>query len=237
MDKQSLKLLLGQGLSVERIAKRFGKDPSTISYWMKRHGLESPFADKHAAKGRIERGRLEDLVGAGMTIAEIAVQVDRSNATVRHWLKRYGLRTKNGRGTREPGVTEAARSAGLRSFRRRCGRHGETEFVIEGNGYYRCKKCRADLIMKSRRSVKTRLVAEAGGACAICGYDRYPAALEFHHLDPEEKRMAISRSGSPSLEAIRAEVKKCVLLCSNCHAEVEAGAAVVPLEFARRGPE
>jgi len=42
MDNQSLELLLGQGLSIERIAKRFGKDPSTVSYWMKKSGLESP---------------------------------------------------------------------------------------------------------------------------------------------------------------------------------------------------
>jgi len=31
MEKKSLQQLLDQGISVERIAKRFGKDPSTIS--------------------------------------------------------------------------------------------------------------------------------------------------------------------------------------------------------------
>jgi transposase-like protein len=58
MDKQSLQLLLGKGISVERIAKRFGKDPSTVSYWLKKHGLESPYREKHAPKGGIERDRL-----------------------------------------------------------------------------------------------------------------------------------------------------------------------------------
>jgi transposase len=103
MDKESLQLLLQQGLSIERIAKRFGKDPSTISYWMKKYGLESPFAEKHAAKGGVERERLEQLVEAGMTIAEIADEVGLSKGAVTHWLRRYALRTKNGRGTREPG--------------------------------------------------------------------------------------------------------------------------------------
>ena len=51
MDKESLELLLDQGLSIAGIAKRFGKDPSTISYWMKKHGLVSPFRERHAAKG------------------------------------------------------------------------------------------------------------------------------------------------------------------------------------------
>jgi IS30 family transposase len=32
VDKQSLELLLAQGESIERIAKRVGKDPSTVSY-------------------------------------------------------------------------------------------------------------------------------------------------------------------------------------------------------------
>ena len=40
MEKESLEVLLGLGLSVERIAKRFGEDPSTISYRLQRYGLE-----------------------------------------------------------------------------------------------------------------------------------------------------------------------------------------------------
>lgn len=51
MDKESLRLLLAQGLSVEKIAKRFGKHPSTVSYWMKKHDLETPNREKYAAKG------------------------------------------------------------------------------------------------------------------------------------------------------------------------------------------
>jgi transposase-like protein len=72
MDRDSLTALLTQGLSVEKIAARFGKHPSTVSYWMAKYGLEAPNRAKHAAKGGIERGRLEELVGDGMTIAEIA---------------------------------------------------------------------------------------------------------------------------------------------------------------------
>src|ERR1700733_12246581 len=93
VDKESLKVLLGQGLSVEKIAERFGKHPSTISYWMAKHGLEANHRQKHAAKGGIERERLEELVAAGMTIAEIAHEVELSKATVRHWLRQHGMRT------------------------------------------------------------------------------------------------------------------------------------------------
>jgi hypothetical protein len=51
----------------------------------------------------------------------------------------------------------------------------------------------------------------------------------FHHVDPGEKAFAFSRHGvTRSLAAARAEAAKCVLLCSNCHAEVEAGTAKLP---------
>ena len=51
MDRESLEALLGEGLSVEKIAPRFGKHPSTVSYWMAKHGLEATGRDKHSATG------------------------------------------------------------------------------------------------------------------------------------------------------------------------------------------
>jgi transposase-like protein len=48
MDKTSLEHLLARGTSGEKIARRFGKHPSTVSYWMAKHGLEAPNRDKHA---------------------------------------------------------------------------------------------------------------------------------------------------------------------------------------------
>jgi len=53
MDKASLELLLAQGLSVERIAKRFGKHPSTVSYWLAKHGLKAVGHEKHSARGGV----------------------------------------------------------------------------------------------------------------------------------------------------------------------------------------
>lgn len=229
MDKQSLQLLLDQGLSIERIAKRFGKDPSTISYWMKKHGLVSPFRDKHAAKGGLEKERLELLVDAGMTIAEIADEVGRSKATVRHWMREHGLRTKNSRGRRPRSVWGEAKDEGKLNVMMTCARHGSTDFILEGRGYYRCKKCRTERVAQRRRNVKAILVQEAGGKCQLCGYDRWIGALQFHHVDPLEKKFNIALRGvARSLERMRAEAGKCALLCANCHAEVEAGVAAVP---------
>jgi transposase len=231
MDKDSLILLLAQGLSVENIGKRFGKHPSTVSYWMEKHGLVAVNREKHAAKGRVDRHRLEELVASGMTIAELAGELGRSKATVRHWLRQYDLRTLNALGRRAPKVAKAAKEAGLLNALMTCQRHGESEFSIEGRGYYRCKRCRSEAVTKRRRKVKAILVGEAGGRCVICGYDRYFGALAFHHLDPLQKRLHVSADGNGyALETLRAEATKCVVLCANCHAEVEGGVASVPIQ-------
>jgi hypothetical protein len=74
--------------------------------------------------------------------------------------------------------------------------------------------------------MKEALVAEAGGACAICGYSRCLGALEFHHLDRSTKRFALAGRGiTRSFAEARSEAQKCILLCANCHAEVEMGEA------------
>ena len=56
-------------------------------------------------------------------------------------------------------------------------------------------------------------------------------ALHFHHVEPANKRFELNANGvSLALATLRAEAQKCVLLCSNCHAEVEDGTAVVPAD-------
>ena len=105
-----------------------------------------------------------------------------------------------------------------------CSTHGQAIFILEGRGYYRCTRCRMETVSYWRRRAKRRLLASVGGSCVICGYDKCPAALQFHHLEPADKRFAISRQGvTRSFAELRAEAAKCVLLCANCHAEVEAG--------------
>jgi transposase-like protein len=69
MERDSLARLLGQDVSVEEIAKRFGRHPSRVAYWMDKHGLVAPNRERYAPKGGIAKERLEALVDAGMSIA------------------------------------------------------------------------------------------------------------------------------------------------------------------------
>jgi transposase len=225
MDRDALEEMLSKGLSLAEIGRRTGRHEATVSYWMRKYGLTAVNAGKHAARGAIDPVRLGELVEQGCTIAEIAHAVDRSKATVRHWLKRNGLKTWSPKGARRRAESVEALDAGLREASMACARHGMTDFVLDGRGYYRCRRCRAEAVSRRRRRVKALLVAEAGGACAVCGYRSTMRALHFHHVDPTTKRIELNaRGGALSLETLREEARKCVLLCSNCHAEVESGA-------------
>ena len=54
-------------------------------------------------------------------------------------------------------------------------------------------------------------------SCERCGFD-HPAALDFHHSnDDKEYNIAAMFSEGFSLPKILEEVKKCEVLCSNCH--------------------
>lgn len=80
---------------------------------------------------------------------------------------------------------------------------------------------RAEIIRNFRQKRKQELVNVMGGKCQICGYNKCIAALEFHHCIPDQKKFGLSNGDCRSLEKDLEEAKKCILLCSNCHREVE----------------
>jgi transposase-like protein len=218
MDRDWLEAQLTAGRSIEEIAREAGRHPSTVAYWVEKHGLESGHAQRHRPRGGIPRELLEDLIAEGLSIREMAARLDRGYSTVRHWLGRYGLVTHRAAMPRESTGDYVERV---------CPDHGLTRYVRYGEAdSFRCLQCRKNRVVRRRRDVKAILVAEAGGACVLCGYDRYIGALQFHHLDPSTKEFGLGLRGvARSLERCRAEARKCVLLCGNCHAEVEAGFA------------
>lgn len=225
MEKELLEECLAKEMSLEAIGKRVDKHESTVSYWLKKHGLEAARAEKHKAKGAPAKEEMERLLSAGLSLRGIARHMDCSLATVRHWSRKYGLETERSARLRES--SDACRE-GSEKPTLTCPKHGRSTFVKRADGRFRCGRCRAEAVTKRRRSLKRILVEEAGGQCVLCGYSRCDRALEFHHLEPMAKKFQIT-SHTRSLAKLRAEARKCVLLCSNCHAEVEAGMAAVPL--------
>src|SRR5207248_1431325 len=221
MEREFLERQLAEGRSLEYIGALVGKDPSTVGYWLKKHGLVAVHRDKHLGRGGFTRSVLESQISDGATVRQMAVNLEVSESTIRYWLGRYGLKTLAANRRRE-GLE--AHHAERELAKLTCKHHGFTDHWLEGRGSYRCLRCRSDAVARRRRNVKAILVEEAGGGCVRCGYDRCCGALHFHHLDPKSKSFTLSNRGwTRSIAAAREEVAKCILLCSNCHAEVEAG--------------
>jgi Helix-turn-helix domain/Homeodomain-like domain len=232
MDRDRLAGLLSEGLSLEQIGRRVGRHPSTVGYWLTKHGLRAVNSERHGARGALTREVLEPLIAAGGTQRSIADTLGVSASTVQYWLRRHELRTVGHRRRHDLPLERPDR------LELDCVRHGRTTFVKRpgDGGYYRCSRCRSEQVSKQRRRLKLVLVEEAGGRCQLCGYDRWPGALHFHHVEPGEKVFALSQEGSyRSLARARAEARKCALLCANCHAEVEGGFRTLSLGTAN-GP-
>ena len=78
--------------------------------------------------------------------------------------------------------------------------------------------------MRHRQRRREFLHDLLGGKCVVCGYCKTNRALEFHHVEPDEKIFQLSREGlSYSLKRVTAETMKCVILCANCHREEQDG--------------
>jgi transcriptional regulator with XRE-family HTH domain len=226
MDRETLGRQLSEGRSSESLAREAGRAPSTVAHWAKKYGLSSKHAERHASRGGIEPEQLSALLEEGLSIRALAERLGVSYTTVRHWLRRYEMATPRGQRLAE---TAPARASGAEVTEASCPVHGQTAFVRRGADGFRCRLCRTGAVQRRRREIKRVLVDQAGGACVLCGYDRSAAGLHFHHLEPAQKSFALSRQGvTRSLAAARAEAEKCVLLCSNCRAEVESGTAQLP---------
>lgn len=87
-----------------------------------------------------------------------------------------------------------------------------------------CRDCFNYNAHERQKKTKRLCVEYKGGCCAVCGYDLYIQALEFHHLESDLKEIEISRSRGRAFGNLKAELDKCILLCCRCHREVHAGA-------------
>jgi transcription elongation factor Elf1 len=59
--------------------------------------------------------------------------------------------------------------------------------------------------------------------CAICGYKKFAGALDFHHKDPKKKHMriiAVDFRHRHKRPLVTKELRKCIIVCSNCHREL-----------------
>jgi len=84
----------------------------------------------------------------------------------------------------------------------------------------KCSRCYS-LIYRTK--TKERAIEYKGGACSVCGYNKYIGSLHFHHVYPETKSFNIGEINVRKFDLIVDELDKCILVCSNCHGEIHAG--------------
>ncbi len=153
----------------------------------------------------MDKATLSRYVTDGLSSRQIAAKMEKSQTTIKYWLKKLDLFTRYVRG--REATTHKCTS---------CGEVNESSFY---KGRKRaCKKCvnQNDTIIKRNRKIAA--IHHMGGRCVDCGYNRYYGALDFHHLDKSTKEGQI-KFGNWGMSRILKELEKCVLLCSNCHRE------------------
>lgn len=79
---------------------------------------------------------------------------------------------------------------------------------------------KAGQVTRHRQRRRQLLIQVLGGKCALCGYSRCAASLEFHHINPDNKNYQLSSGRCHELEKDLEEAKKCILVCANCHREI-----------------
>lgn len=85
-------------------------------------------------------------------------------------------------------------------------------------------------VKRWRKNFKQKVVKAMGGRCCVCGYNRYIGNLTLHHIDPSQKERSISDflSRPRKWEIVVDELKKCTMVCLNCHNELHAGITKLP---------
>lgn len=91
----------------------------------------------------------------------------------------------------------------------------------------------SEKVKRWRKRFKNKIVEWMGGGCAVCGYNKCQSSLALHHIDPSKKEISFGsvRANPKNWDKIVSELKKCVLVCHNCHNEIHEGITEIPNEY------
>lgn len=157
----------------------------------------------------MDKDELQILVAQGLSSWQIADKLEIGQTTVRYWLKKHAL-------------TTLTKTVGCKY----CGQSDPNEMVKSGKDRICrtvCKKCHNQNTIKRFKDTKSKAVEYKGGSCVNCGYDVCLNALEFHHVNPDEKDPEFHKMKCWSWDRLKVELDKCTLVCANCHREKHMG--------------
>jgi hypothetical protein len=112
-----------------------------------------------------------------------------------------------------------SRKDGLQTYCKICSRKRQAEdYKTNPNRKKSVQKSRNNNYKYNRRFVN-RYKAICG--CAFCK-EKTPICLDFHHVDPSGKDLEVSVLVGMAFSRLKNEIRKCVVLCSNCHRKLHA---------------
>ena len=114
----------------------------------------------------------------------------------------------------------SSRLDGLQGVCRDCSKRRNNRRYLNDQGRRSKIKIARDRKQGFHRTLLRRFKSFWG--CRICG-ERDWVVLDLHHLDPSKKDMEVSKMVGYGTARLRKEIRKCCVLCSNCHRRVHAG--------------
>ena len=173
----------------------------------------------------MDKDLLQNYINNNYSISQISKLTNKARTTIRYWLKKFNLKTNNLSFAEGYSLKERIIENGIEyKICPKCNikKILSTDFYVKKEKYSHawCKCCNNIYTTKIQQQKKKEAIDYKGGKCIKCGYNKYDGALDFHHLDPSKKDFSISKRKNCSLETIKSELDKCILLCRNCHAEL-----------------
>ena len=109
---------------------------------------------------------------------------------------------------------------GLQGICKECSKKRSKRYYRENRAKHRRAVAERNKRVKEEALVKLNAIKAERG-CLLCP-ENDPVCLDFHHCRGK-KEMVIAHAVLNSWKRIEAELKKCVVVCSNCHRKIHAG--------------
>lgn len=201
-EKQKIKELVDKGLKNKEIGKILGMKYRTVCFKLREYKLI------RYSKPQISQEKIDEMIrlyNEGYNCTEICEKINISKITISFILKENGIKIVKRSADSKPE---------LRLLR------GEKCIICDRNLGPYVTICSTCVSQVRRYKIKKKMFDFKGGKCEDCGDDSLCVDIyDFHHLDPDEKDFNLSKVliDGKSWDDIEKELKKCALLCSNCH--------------------
>ena len=146
----------------------------------------------------MDKAKFEEAIGRGLGIQGLCEFFNLSRVKITYWLKKFELKTH---------FTKV-----IKKYQCICGESNSDKFYYNASI---CSKCWSRETHERGKKNRAYSLAKLGNKCFNCGFDKWSAALDIHHIDPLKKDITFNRYKYWGRERLDRELKKCILLCCN----------------------